>query len=194
MQQFKPVTITIMKINRMKPVILSLALFAYAAFATAQTNNADTLKSQLVKDWQRAKEYTLAFINAMPADKYNWLPGKDIRNFSAQMLHHTYLTIGFVSNGTGQKRVLLGNEIIKPLEEIVPHQKDSVVSYVMAGYDFAIEGIKNMNTSSLFERGKRNELKLTWINKAFEHQTQHRGQCVLYLRLLGLKAPEELLF
>ncbi|MDZ4709681.1 MAG: DinB family protein [Saprospiraceae bacterium] len=51
-----------------------------------------------------------------------------------------------------------------------------------------------MDDSELLNRGKSNELKISWINKAFEHQTHHRGQCVIYLRLPGIEPPHELLF
>jgi uncharacterized damage-inducible protein DinB len=32
------------------------------------------------------------------------------------------------------------------------------------------------------------------FNKAFEHQTHHRGQTVAYLRLKGVTPPGEMLF
>ena len=43
-------------------------------------------------------------------------------------------------------------------------------------------------------RGKRNEIRLAWLLKAFEHQTHHRGQCTIYIRLLGIRPPGEKLF
>jgi uncharacterized damage-inducible protein DinB len=42
--------------------------------------------------------------------------------------------------------------------------------------------------------GKRSETRLGWLLKAFEHQTHHRGQCTVYLRLMGIKPPYEKLF
>jgi uncharacterized damage-inducible protein DinB len=32
------------------------------------------------------------------------------------------------------------------------------------------------------------------LEKAFEHQTHHRGQTTVYLRLKGIKPPDERLF
>ena len=32
------------------------------------------------------------------------------------------------------------------------------------------------------------------MNKTFEHQTHHRGQATIYIRLQGIKPPEERLF
>ncbi|HYH03497.1 MAG TPA: DinB family protein, partial [Bacillota bacterium] len=36
--------------------------------------------------------------------------------------------------------------------------------------------------------------KRTAWAKVFEHQAHHRGQTTVYLRLAGIKAPEEKLF
>lgn len=45
-----------------------------------------------------------------------------------------------------------------------------------------------------FKRGNFNETRLTWLMKAFEHQTHHRGQCTIYIRLQGIRPPAEKLF
>ena len=74
---------------------------------------------------------------------------------------------------------------------------DSVIYYVMASYDYAIESISKMDASKLGEKFKRGNFDLdrfTWLMKAFEHQTHHRGQTTIYIRLLGIKPPNEKLF
>ena len=38
------------------------------------------------------------------------------------------------------------------------------------------------------------ETKYVFALKAFEHQTHHRGQCTIYIRLLGIRPPQERLF
>jgi uncharacterized damage-inducible protein DinB len=176
-----------------KTLFISCLLIMGTVFSPAQAQDYSKLKEQLVKDWQRAKEYTREFLTAMPADKYSWQPSKEIRSFAKQMLHLTYLNIGFVSNGTGQPRDFLGINLATPIEEILSSRKDSVIYYTMAGYDFAISGLKNMDASKLMEMNK-NETRLAWILKAYEHQVHHRGQCVMYLRQLGIVPPHERLF
>ena len=69
--------------------------------------------------------------------------------------------------------------------------------YVMASYDYAIEAISKMDASKLGEKFKRGTFefdRFTWISKAFEHQTHHRGQTTQYLRAQGLTPPQEMLF
>jgi uncharacterized damage-inducible protein DinB len=67
----------------------------------------------------------------------------------------------------------------------------------MESYDFVIEGIKSMDESRWDETVKRGAFEVTrlgWLMKAFEHQTHHRGQCTVYLRLKGITPPNEKLF
>lgn len=64
--------------------------------------------------------------------------------------------------------------------------------YVNASYDFAIEAIKNLDESKLEEKVKERNLEETrfsWLLKAFAHQTHHRGQTTVYIRLAGIKPP-----
>ena len=153
----------------------------------------EKLKEEIIKDWVKAKEHTQSFLSAMPADKYDWQPTKDVRSFAKQMLHLTYINIGWVSIGTtGQ---INSPFKIKPgtqLEDMVPQTKDSVAFYTLASYDFAIEKLKKMDASKLFEVSRGDATKLTWINRAFAHQTHQRAVCVTYFRLLGIVPPHTL--
>ena len=63
---------------------------------------------------------------------------------------------------------------------------------------FAINAIKNVPDAKLAESVKlfgRFELtKGQAMDKAFEHQTHHRGQATVYIRLAGATPPQEKLF
>ena len=154
----------------------------------------ETVKAQLIKDWERAKAYTKEYLDAMPKDKYGFRAQDSIRTFAQQMLHLAAANIGLSANGTGKDRIWTGRN----LEQIASTQSaDSVNYFVMASYDFAIEGVKNMDVSKFEEKNKRgnfDETRLAWLLKAFEHQTHHRGQTTIYIRLLGIKPPNEKLF
>ena len=170
-----------------------LVLFS-TTVGIAQTVAPDSLKTQLIKDWERAKAYTAEYLAAMPADKYTAKPVEGIRSFSEQMLHLAQGSIGLSANGTGKTRIFPGYNMEK---SATAQTKDSVSYYVNASYDFAIEGIKAMDANKLGElvkRGNFNESRLSWIMKGFEHQTHHRGQCTIYIRLQGVTPPNERLF
>jgi uncharacterized damage-inducible protein DinB len=170
----------------------SLLLLLFSASSFAQL--AETLKAQFVKDWTRAKAFTQEYLDAMPADKYSFRAQDSIRTFSEQMLHLAAGAIGLVSNGIGKDRIFPGYNLEK---SATAQTKDSVVYYVNAAYDFVIDGIKNMDAAKFEEKVKRGnfeETKLAWIMKGFEHQTHHRGQMTIYIRLSGIKPPNEKLF
>jgi len=175
----------------MKILFLSL-LCLISAFLFAQDNNA--IKQQLIKDWERAKAYTQEYLDAMPADKYDYRPVDSIRSFAEQMLHLAQGNAGLTSNGTGAPQIFVGQNLER---SATAKTKDSVVHYVNASYDFAINSLKNMDAAKLSEMVKRGNLNASgtaWIMKAFEHQTHHRGQCTIYIRLLGIRPPAEKLF
>ena len=67
----------------------------------------------------------------------------------------------------------------------------------MESYDFALRSLRNMDASkmdSLIKRGNYETNQFGWLNKAFEHQTHHRAQTTIYLRMKGIKPPNEKLF
>ncbi len=178
----------------MKKTSLLLLVMVSISFCTltgkAQGINPDTIKAQMVKDWERAKSYTDEYLATMPANKYGARAVDSIRSFAEQMLHLAAANISLSSSGTGAARIYPGFNMEKSAGA---QNKDSVTYYVNASYDFTINGIKNMDASKLMEYN-RGQSRLVWLMKAFEHQTHHRGQCTIYIRLQGIKPPNERLF
>ena len=176
-----------------KNILLTASVFLLCLLSTYAQLGA-TVKEQLIKDWERAKAYTKEYLDAMPKDKYSFKAQDSIRTFAQQMLHLAQANMGLSANGTGKERIWLGRLLENSSSAQSP---DSVNYYVMASYDFAIEGIKSMDVSKFEEKNKRgnfDETRLAWLLKAFEHQTHHRGQTTIYIRLLGIKPPNEKLF
>ena len=176
-----------------KKMIFS-AILLLAAMTSINAQLGEAVKTQMIKDWERAKAYTKEYLDAMPKDKYGFRAQDSVRTFAQQMLHLAQANMGLSANGTGKERIWQG----RLLENTVSAQSpDSVNYYVMASYDFAIEGIKSLDITKLEEKNKRgnfDETRYAWILKAFEHQTHHRGQTTIYIRLLGIKPPNEKLF
>jgi uncharacterized damage-inducible protein DinB len=179
-------------------LLLSLCWFT----STAQNHFNENLKQQIVKDWERAKAYTQEYLDALPADKYGFRPVDGVRSFAEQMLHIAKSNVLLVSAGTGFKNVSL--EFLRPAnygKTPTDLSRDSLVYYVVVSYDFVIDAIKQMDFDKSGERvsaempgGKRTTTRLGWLLKAFEHQTHHRGQCTVYLRLAGVVPPGEKLW
>jgi uncharacterized damage-inducible protein DinB len=171
------------------PLMLVITLSAQAQFA-------DSLKKQLLKDWERSKLYTLDYLKTMPADKFSFQPQDSIRTFAQQMIHLSQATISLMEAATGTK---IPGIINRPQLESIPQAltKDSVTYFVILSYDYAKQALEQFDMTKSYQyvkRGKFNETRMAWILKAFEHQAHHRGQTTIYIRATGLTPPNERLF
>ena len=76
--------------------------------------------------------------------------------------------------------------------------KENLKKVVVESYDFLISALRETDESTMGEGIKMfNRFEMTrqqGFEKAFEHQTHHRGQTTVYLRLKGIKPPNEKLF
>src|SRR5579862_2276721 len=78
-----------------------LFAFAFLGKSYAQALSSEEIKAQLVKEWERAKSYTVEYLNAMPADKYSFKAVDSIRSFAQQMLHLASGNAGLMRFATG---------------------------------------------------------------------------------------------
>ena len=176
-------------------ICLPVFLFEFILTVQAQGLTSEDIKTQMVKDWERAKAYTVDYLNTMPADKYSFRAHDSIRSFAQQMLHLAQANFGLMSAATDQKppASAMGN-----LEQSAGAQKkDSVMYYVTSSYDFCINAVKNSDANKWGEKKKFynfEETRYAFMNKTFEHQGHHRGQTTVYIRLQGIKPPQERLF
>jgi uncharacterized damage-inducible protein DinB len=166
-----------------------LFLLGFVCFGQAQTSVDD-----MVKDWERAKTYTKEYLDAMPADKYALKPTPEMRSFADQMLHLADGNFGIASTAAGvQSPVAFG-----AAEKSADKSKDAVTKQVMDSYDFVINTIKGMKPAQMSQEVKLFDrfvlTRSVALAKTFEHQTHHRGQATVYIRLAGATPPQEKLF
>ncbi len=177
------------------PVRALLAIVSLLwAFPAVQAAAPMTTIPQLTADWQRAKEYTKEYLDVMPEDGVNFKPTPEIRSFAEQMLHLTAANYNFGAMASGKPNPMQG----KKLEEMSELKtKAALTKAVMDSYDFMIDAVKGMTDAQLADNvkmGQREMTKEVLLAKAFEHQTHHRGQCTIYIRMKGVKPPNEKLF
>jgi uncharacterized damage-inducible protein DinB len=175
----------------MKRLSLLFTLLALM-FATGSVF-AQFTQPQMVGEWQRAKAYTKEYLDAMPADGYGFKPTPEIRSFAQQMLHLADANYFFASKGS-DKPSPLGQT---SAEKTVPQTKEAVTKTVMESYDFAISALQGITPEQAQQTQKfanQDFTRLGIFGKAFEHQTHHRGQTTVYLRLKGVTPPAEKLF
>ena len=155
-------------------------------------------QSQMVAEWQRAKIYTKAYLDAMPEDGYGFKPTPEIRSFAQQMLHIADANYIFATVASDKPNPV-GETFASPHnvnEKTVSPTKEAVTKAVMDSYDWVISTLQNMTPNQLQETTKFGKHEITrsgLFGKAFEHQTHQRGQTTIYLRLKGATPPAEVL-
>lgn len=181
----------------MKKIIASATAFLLLLSfgAHSQALSSEDIKAQLIKEWERAKSYTGDYLNAMPADKYGFKAVDSIRSFAQQMLHLSQGNMFLMGNATDQTPPPAFKSDLE--HSATAQSKDSVVAYVNASYDFCINAIKTLDVNKWGEKKKFANMdvsRFALVLKTFEHQTHHRGQATIYIRLLGIRPPQERLF
>ncbi len=178
--------------TKLKTFVVAIAaiLFTTNLYATSGITPEES-KEALVADWERAKAYTLEFIDAMPEDGINYAPTKGIRTFAEQMLHIAGSNTGIMGIALGTENIFQGN-----IEKDDKYKNKKALREVVAqAYDHCINAIKNFDMSKIDESvkgfGGAELPRGEWLKKNFEHQTHHRGQTTIYLRMKGVKPPAE---
>lgn len=166
-------------------ILLSTVLFAQGQAAKS---------TQSLKDWERAKAYTKEYLDAMPESGYALKPTPEMRSFAEQMLHLADANFVFAAAATGVKSPIGPGEAEKTADK----SKAAVTKIVMDSYDFIINNANAITAAQAGENvklfGQFEMTKTSALEKCFEHQTHHRGQTTVYLRLAGTKPPQEKLF
>jgi uncharacterized damage-inducible protein DinB len=163
-------------------------LFGLITVTQAQSAN------DMVKEWERAKAYTKEYLDAMPADKYALKPTPEMRSFADQMLHLADGNFGIAAAAAGiQSPIAFG-----AAEKSADKSKAAVTKQLMDSYDFVIKTIAGMKPAQMGEEVKLFDrfvlTRSVALAKVFEHQTHHRGQATVYIRMAGATPPPEKLF
>ena len=159
---------------------------------TSHTLLAQVSQEFQLAEWERAKVYTKEYLDAMPDAGYSFKPTPEMRSFAEQMDHLADANFAMAAAASGKKSPMTGSA-----EKMPDQSKAAVTKVVLDSYDFVIAAIK---ATPVTDYGK--DIKLFGMDtksgiafdKAFEHQTHHRGQATVYIRLKGVKPPQEKLF
>lgn len=167
--------------------ILFFALFLSAInIAAAQKNDLLFIDAAITK-LQNSKEYTLKVANLMPEEKYGFKPVPDEMSFGEQLLHIAsnlnWLTSSYITN--------IKSPITKAATQV--QKKEEIIQVVNNTYEYAISALKSFEAAHLadtvsFFAGPKTKLQI--INLISDHQTHHRAQIIVYLRLNGIKPPD----
>jgi uncharacterized damage-inducible protein DinB len=185
------------KIDIKLALIATGVAFGFTCYSqpSNQTLSLNDIKAQMVADWQRAKAYTVDYLNTMPPDKYNYKPNDSVRTFAGHMLHLAMFNVVFLPmaiNVTPLPWAQMARQ-----NSPTAQNKDSVMYYVTASFDFVINSIKNSDVNTWGETVKvmgNEATRFALLNKIFEHQTHHVAQTTVYIRMQNIRPPNERFF
>jgi uncharacterized damage-inducible protein DinB len=184
-----------MKTTKNLVLTLMLILSISLVFSAFTAKKMVSTKASQVADWERAKAYTQEYLNAATEEAIAFKPTAEMRSFGQQMLHLAEANYGLSSAASGKQSPIAFGQLEKNSDQY--KTKEALTKAVMDSYDFTIAGLKGMEDAKMSEMIKLFNFDLTReaaFQKCFEHQTHHRGQTTVYLRLKGIKPPDEKLF
>ena len=175
--------------------VIAIAFASIISLSFTKFQKPVSKSSELVADWQRAKAYTLEYLNASTNEAIALKPKAEMRSFGQKMLHLAEANYNLAASASGKQSPVTFGQLEKTSDQY--KTKEALTKTVMDSYDFVIAAIKETDDMKMAEMVKIFNFDMnreTAFRKVFEHQTHHRGQTTVYLRLAGLTPPNEKLF
>lgn len=146
------------------------------------------MQTELLSRLKNARQYTLQVAEAMPEATYGYRPSPDEMTYRAQLVHIaqnlSWLTESYLTTKPSpvSKASLQGTD----------QTKAETLLLVNQSYTYAIDAIEAFDLAQLdevvpFFAGPMTKRQILLL--LFDHQTHHRGQLIVYLRLNGIKPP-----
>jgi uncharacterized damage-inducible protein DinB len=169
--------------NQMKNIISIPALLLLASVAaTAQVK--DPVSTALREIVPGRQKNTIAAVEAMPADKFNFKPTADQMTFGHLVVHMIESNNGFCSHAA---------DVPAPKVEFKETDpKDKLVAGLKASFDFCVESLAKMDDSKLGETTEAMGMKVSRARVALGiagSMADHYAETAMYLRLNGVTPP-----
>jgi uncharacterized damage-inducible protein DinB len=164
-----------------------IAVLAIIMAGSSELYAGGKFAKEFLPTWQRAKDYSVKFAEAMPEEHYNFKPTPEIMSFGEQVVHTAGASFWFGSK-------IIGGE--NPGKGFKPEGKSKaeIIAHLKKSFDYIEKALTQLTDEEaakvipLF-----GELKLTKAQTLMtlrDHTTHHRGSMVIYLRLKGIKPPD----
>lgn len=169
----------------MKPLSV-LLVFASLLGAHRLSAQEDEFLAESVKKWERATAYTLEVARAMPPSEFGFRAAPEEMTFG-QQLDHIAQNMTWLAGDH-----LAAAKFSHPLSAKKDRTPAETMEVLTAALAYARDAIAATKTADLGEKKKffaGPMSKRQIIALMHDHQTHHRGQLVVYLRLKGIKPP-----
>ncbi len=164
----------------MNKILFCLCLLVLPMIGNSQSN----LEKEIFERWVNAAEYTSKVAMLMPLEQVDFRPTAEQMSFREQFIH-VMKNITFLSS-----KYILEEENPFVIDENM--EWDSALQLfekVIAYGNHAIEfGFTEPDQVVEFFAGPKTKRQIILLLN--EHQTHHRGQMIVYLRLHGIQPPK----
>ena len=166
-------------------VIPALLLLAAATVQTAPAQTKNPVSSALRDTLPGRQKNTIAAVEAMPADKFNYKPTADQNTFGHLVAHMVEANNAFCSK-------VADVPAPKVEEAKETDAKDKLVAALKASFDFCADALAKMDDSKL---GETTELfgsqasHASAVIRLAGSWADHYAEAAMYLRLNGILPP-----
>ena len=182
--------------------VLSALAASAAVPSAASAQSADgwsnpfarALRDSFIEHWKDTREYTLAMLDAMPADGFTSKPDPAQRTFGEQMVH-----LAIANNAYFRALAVLPVPDSLPMDrnviakQINQADKAAVRRYVADSFSYTAAVLEKMVEKDLLRKdvnfGRNPHSGTDVLFRAYMHTAHHRGQTVVYLRVKGITPP-----
>jgi uncharacterized damage-inducible protein DinB len=172
--------------------IASLARLAQAASQSApvadKTAPSYDMKAQSIEDLKQLRQKYVSLAEAIPADKYAWLPAPGVRSIAELLLHVAAANYNFPTMiGTPPAPGFQANGFEKSTTD-----KAKIIEQLNKSFAYAIASVQAMSNADFAKSEKKlgpdaNDGDVIYIMVVHSHE--HMGQSIAYARSNGVVPP-----
>jgi len=155
---------------------------------------ADAWLKSYAGHWLNERGYTLAVLDAMPADEFDFRPNPEQRVFGDQLRHLAHVNVVYFNvfrlEPVSSPPLAIDTKALDYLAS--PTDREAVRKFVEASFDYGSAVLGKLTEAHLLRRDFRIRTPHTGADvlmRAFTHTAHHRGQAVAYLRARGIAPP-----
>jgi uncharacterized damage-inducible protein DinB len=159
-----------------------------ASAVLASADAATGIRKEMIASLDDAETKLIELAEAMPADKYAWGPGKDVRTAGqvfAHVIGGNYMIPSFMG-------LSVPSDLPKDLEKNVP-EKAKLIEMLKASHVYARNAIAGLSDADLATPiklfGGMDGTKATACMILVSHAHEHLGQSIAYARSNGVVPP-----
>lgn len=150
------------------------------------------IEAEWQEKWNNSLVYTLALLNEVPEEQLHFRPTADQMSIQQQLQHMAgnmfSLSRRYLEQAISADSLLRLESRLK----IESTTKGDLVRLLEESYAFAADAVAALDAQQLAESvdffaGPKTRRQIIWVLQ--DHATHHRGQLIVYARLLGIAPP-----